>query len=144
MANGSTIQELTDILSKLRDRQAALQHELAEISRRVGVIQETIGIYREHHDLPIPTAVTLEMLEIQGRRTSLEERRRNALRQFAHLNGDRLIVAKANAPMVEAGLFKSAKQYREQIYNLIGRMECWEHVGRGIYRLVDSSTPRQA
>ena len=84
------------------------------------------------------------MKGVDGAAMTLSERRSTFLRDHARRNGGRLVRREIRDGMVQAGLFRDALQFRQQVGRLMDEMECWERIGRGAYRLVTPNGADQA
>ena len=140
MENGA-LRAWTTFLEQLRSNLATAQNRLVEAEAEVvrlaaqsRSVEDSIAAYREHHNVPI---VHL-MAEANGHGMTLTARRQAFLQGTARRNGDRLVLRETRDALIQAGLFRDVKQYRQQIGRLMEDMACWVRIEgrRGTYRLV--------
>jgi len=129
------LESLRNELEAARTRFVEAEAQVARLETQVQSIEDSIAAYQEHHDTVVPE---VPALGANGVHLTLTARRRTFLRDSARRNGGRLVLRNSRDGMIQAGLFRDVKQYRQQIGRIITDMECWEKIRnrRGTYRLV--------
>ena len=139
--NDGAIQGFTTFLETLRNRLNDARTRLADAEAEVGrlnaqtqSVEDSIAAYREYYNVPIPAPL------VNGAHgdTTLTDRRRSFLRDWARRNGGRLVRREVRDSMIQVGLYRDALQFRQQFGGLMEHMECWDRIRgqRGAYRLV--------
>ena len=140
--NRGAIEEFTTFLETLRNeletartRFIEVESLVARLETQAQVVEDSIAAYREHHNMLVLDAPAHG---VNGAHLTLTARRMAFMRDSARRNGGRLVLRETRDNMIQAGLFRDALQYRQQIGRIIADMECWDRIRgqRGAYRLV--------
>lgn len=134
MANEhSTVDELSDVVKKLRLEQDKLEKEVATIEKHIRAVETTISLLKKN---AVPEAPAIQgdiSSELQGK-TLIE-----ALIHISSKSGGILKVANARQLMQEAGLLKNPKNALSVLYTIMNRSGKFEKVNRGEYRFISQS-----
>jgi hypothetical protein len=140
--NRGAIEEFTTFLETLRNeletartRFIEVESLVARLETQIQSVEDSIAAYREHHNMLVLDAPAHG---VNGVHLTLTSRRTAFMRDSARRNGGRLVLREARDAMIQAGLFRDVRQYRQQIGRIIADMECWDRIRgqRGAYRLV--------
>lgn len=140
--NRGAINEWTTFLEALRNELETARGRFAELESQVGRLQtevqsveDSIAAYLQHHDMVVPDVPAHGN---NGVHLTLTARRTTFMRDSARRNGGRMVLREIRDGMIQAGLFRDALQFRQQIGRMINDMECWDRIRgqRGAYRLV--------
>ncbi len=127
------ISELDKERDKIEQRLVACQRELATIEHKIGTLQETLGIYREHHGLPQPVVAIDERLRERFAGMSIKD----MLVTMAQEQAGSLDAPRACRTLVQIGVFKDYRNASGSVYpTLIRNPDLFEKISRGQYRLV--------
>ena len=134
----NVIQEFTALLADIRQRLTETRDRVEELERQAEHIEVAIALYRAKRQIPEMQHLITQEPSSDG--LTLRERRSVALVTIAKANRSTLVIAEARQALVEAGLFKTPTQFRQQISRLMSEMGCWQRRRgrRGVYRLVES------
>ena len=130
--NRGAIEEFTTFLETLRNeletartRFIEVESLVARLETQVQSVEDSIAAYREHHNMLVLDAPAHGA---NGVHLTLTSRRTAFMRDSAKRNGGRLVLREARDAMIQAGLFRDVRQYRQQIGRIIADMECWDRI----------------
>lgn len=125
----STVDELSEVVRKLRLEQERLEKEIAMIEKHVRAVETTISLLKRTGQPKEPAAQGRPASDLQGK-TLLD-----ALIHISSRTGGLLKVSEARRLMQEAGLLKNPKNALSILYTVMNRSGKFEKVTRGEYRL---------
>lgn len=138
--NDQTYIQLVAWRDKLDERQAQLQAELADVTRKLESVSTTLALL-DGNPMPLahnvamnePLALSRIALDLDSLRglTQIE-----ALTRIAEHNGGRLETALAKKILLLAGLIKNPKNANNILFSVIQRSGRFERIEHGVYRLV--------
>lgn len=128
----TTINELTNLVSKLRNQRTLIQKQLADLDEQIHAVEHTTRLLSLDGKVGITNSESAIVLELHGK-THL-----GALEYIASKNNNIVKVTDAKRLMIQAGLIKNAKNALSMLYTVIARSEKFERINPGEYKLVDS------
>lgn len=128
----SIIDQLAELVAKLRQEQAEAQRHLAEIDEKLRAVETTMRLFRTNGALAASDMSTSLVSELKGK-THLQ-----ALITIAYKNNACFKVVDAKRLMLQAGLLRSPKNALSMLYTIISRSGKFEKVAPGEYRLIES------
>ena len=131
VVNGSSmLDELSQLISKLRHEREEAAKELTNIDEQLRAVETTMSIYRKTYTPHEPAIYKTISSELKGK-TQLE-----ALVHIASKSGGQFRVVDAKRLMSEAGMFRNPKNVLSMLYTIINRSGKFEKISPGVYKLV--------
>ena len=133
MASGdTTLNELIDLLARLRREKAKAQQKLTELDEQLAAVEVTMRLLGRNGKLGVPDEYESLVSELQGK-TQLD-----ALLTIAGKSDNHLKATDAKRLMLQAGLLRNPKTALSMIYTVINRSGRFEKVRPGEYKVLSS------